>query len=369
LEEELKKFNGLASAYEVVSCSTLSGTYLAECLLCDPDFACELSDVDAAFLCLQSRIGGSRMRPILGKLFGQFSPLNPVEDWDQALSEILTFARFESLGVLHSIGWPSDFAGDHPPFNFAINIQGNILAGDVKPANGSGYRLLEADLRKCVSERAAQSGIADPCVTIRYRGPLTQEIVGPNRRLAISDFELQIANKPLSEPQSFILTIGSTRVTVIVGETKELGGGMTGTSVFSDALAPTLKSHMESKGRSADNYDVPLLLAYVRLPGRGAADLKTHASFGDTLSKACKILEGGPISNWLGTLFLCPGTPDTESRFYEGSNAAWPTGLSAKSLSQDLGAALTPLPCFLEDIHEGKKRFSISDKVWRDDAD
>jgi hypothetical protein len=260
LEEELKKFNGLASAHEAVSCTTLSGTYLAECLLCDPDFACELSDVDAALLCLRTRIGNSRMRPILGKLFGQFSPLNPVEDWDQALSEIFTFARFESLGVLHSIGWPSGFAGDHPSYDFAIDIQGNILAGDIKPANGSGYRLLEADLRKCVSDRAAQSGIADPCVTIRYRGPLTQEIVGPNRRLAISDFELQIANKPLSEPHSFILTIGSTRVTVIVGETKELGGGMTGTSVLSDALAPTLKSHMESKGRSADNYDVPFCL-------------------------------------------------------------------------------------------------------------
>jgi hypothetical protein len=325
LEEELKKFKGLASAFEVASCSTLSGTYLADCLLCNPDFACELADVDAALLRLQSRIDDSRMQPILSKLFGQLSTLKAVEDWDQALSEIFTFAHFESLGILHSIGWPSDFAGD-PPFDFAIDIQGNILAGDVKPANGSGYRLLEANLRKCVSEQAAQSGIADPRVTIRYRGPLTQEIVGPNLRLAISDFELKIAKKPLSEPQSFALTIGSTRVTVIVGDTEELGGGMTGTSVLSDALAPTLKGHMESKSRSASKYDVRFLLAYVRLPGRGAADLKTHASFGDTLSKACKMLES-PTSNWLGTLFLCPGTPDTETRFYEGSNAAWPVGL------------------------------------------
>jgi hypothetical protein len=121
--------------------------------------------------------------------------------------------------------------------------------GDVKPANGSGYRLLEANLRKCVSEQAAQSGIPDPRVTIRYRGPLTQEIVGPNLRLAISDFELKITKKPLSEPQSFALTIGSTRVTVIVGDTEELGGGMTGTSVLSDALAPTLKGHMHAGSR------------------------------------------------------------------------------------------------------------------------
>src|SRR5438874_1957119 len=92
LEEELKKFKGLASAYEVASCSTLNGTYLADCLLCDPDFACELADVDAALLCLQSRINDSRMQPILSKLFGQLSTLKAVEDWDQALSEIFTFA-------------------------------------------------------------------------------------------------------------------------------------------------------------------------------------------------------------------------------------------------------------------------------------
>jgi hypothetical protein len=114
-----------------------------------------------------------------------------------------------------------------------------------------------------------------------------------------------------------------------------------GTLVLSDALAPTLKGHMERKGRSASKYDVRFLLAYVRLPGRGAADLKSHASFGDTLSKACKILES-PTSNWLGTLFLCPGTPDTETRFYEGSNAAWPPGGSASQIGFGMMMLMKP---------------------------
>jgi hypothetical protein len=34
-----------------------------------------------------------------------------------------------------------------------------------------------------------------------------------------------------------------------------------------------------------------------------------------------------------------------------------------------LGAMLTPIPCFLEDIHEGKQRFSLSYGVWHDDTD
>jgi hypothetical protein len=202
MEEELNKFKGLASAYSVASRPRLVGTYVAECLLYHPYFANELDGVEAALLRLQTRIDDPRLKPILGKLFGQ------LEDWDQALSEILTFAYFESLGILHSIGWPSDFSGD-PPFDFALSVPGGILAGDVKPANGSGYRLLEADLRKCVAEEATRSGTADPGVTIRYRGPLTQEVVGPSLRSATSDFAKMISNKRLSEPETFFLTIGS----------------------------------------------------------------------------------------------------------------------------------------------------------------
>jgi hypothetical protein len=79
-----------------------------------------------------------------------------------------------------------------------------------------------------------------------------------------------------------------------------------------------LEGHLKSKGKSAAKYNVPFLMAYVRLPGRGAADLKTHLSFGDTLSKACTMLKT-PIPNWLGTVFLSFGTPKTEPRFYEGT--------------------------------------------------
>ena len=83
-------------------------------------------------------------------------------------------------------------------------------------------------------------------------------------------------------------------------------------------------------------------MAYVRLPGRGAADLKTHVSFGDTLAKACRMLDI-PIPNWLGTVFLSFGSPETEPRFYEDTDAAWPLCRSAVSLSQNLGAKLTQL--------------------------
>jgi len=367
LKEELKKYKGLADAHRIASCPTLSGTYLADYLLCEPEFAGELIDVDAALRCLHKRINDPRMQPILSKLFDKLPIEKAIKAWDQALSETFAFAHFESLGILHSIGWPSDFPGD-APFDFAINMKGNIVAGDVKPANGSGYRLLEQTLRRCVSEQAAQSGMADPRVTIRYHGPLTQEIVGDNLRQFVLDLKQKIANHPLSEPQTFALIIGSTSLTVILGDTEQLGGGITGTSVLSDALAPTFKNHIEGKGRHGSKYDVRFLLAYVRLPGRGSADLKTHASFGDTLAKAIKEI-GSPTSDWLGTLFLCPGTQNTEPRFFESSTANWPTGLSGKTLSHCLGAMLTPVPCFLEDIHEGKQRFSLSDRVWHDDAD
>ena len=173
LEQELKKYKGLADAHGIASCPTLTGTYVAEYLLFEPEFPGELINADAALRCLHKRVNEPRMRPILSKLFDRAPIEKAIKAWDQALSEIFAFAHFESLGILHSIGWPSDFAGDDAPFDFAIEIEGNIVAGDVKPANGSGYRLLEQTLRRCVAEHAAKLGIAEPQITIRSRGPLT----------------------------------------------------------------------------------------------------------------------------------------------------------------------------------------------------
>ena len=69
--KKLNKFKGLASAYSVASRPRLVGTYIAECLLYHPYFANELDDVEAALLRLQTRIDDPRLKPILGKLFGQ----------------------------------------------------------------------------------------------------------------------------------------------------------------------------------------------------------------------------------------------------------------------------------------------------------
>jgi hypothetical protein len=358
LKEELQKFKGLTSAYQIASSPALSGTYLADYLLCEPDFVSELTSVDVALLCLQKRISDARMQPILSKLFERLPTDKGILAWDQAVGEILAIAHCESLGILHSIGWPSDFPGQHAPFDFAIKIQGIVVAGDVKPANGSGYRLLVQLLRRCVSEQAAQRGIANPPVTVRYRGPLTQEVVGSNLQQVLSDFKSKIAGRPLSEPQTVVLPIGSMNVTVILGDTEVLDGGITGTSALSDTLAPTFKRHIENKGSQGSKYDVCFFLAYVRLPDRGSADLKTHASFGDALAKAVSLL-GRPTSDWLGILFLRPGTQNGEPRFFENSQAIWPGGISAEAFSQGLGAMLIPLPRFLEDIHEGKQRFDL----------
>jgi hypothetical protein len=368
LEEELKKYKGLADAHGIASCPSLSGTYLGDYLLIEPELSRELIDADAALRCLQKRISEPRMRPILSKLFDKRSLDKAMKAWDQALSEIFAFAHFESLGILHSIGWPSDFAGGDAPFDFTIDIDGNILAGDVKPANGSGYRLLEQTIRRCVAEQTTRLGVADPRITVRYHGPLTQEVMGDNLRDFAQNFSQKITSHTISESQTFDLTIGATRLTVILGDTEQLGVGITGSSILSDALAPTFRNHIEEKGRHGSKYDVRYFLAYVRLPGRGSADIKSHASFGDTLAKAIKPIES-PISDWLGALFLCPGTPNTEPRFFESSNPNWPTGLSGNILSHRLGATLTPVPCFIEDIHEGKTRFSLSCGVSHHSAD
>jgi hypothetical protein len=365
LEEELEKYKGLAGAHGIASRPPLSGTYLADYLFFEPKWSDQLMDADAALLCLHRRINEPRLLPILSKLFENRSLDKAIKAWDQALSEIFAFAHFESLGILHSIGWPSDFPGGDAPFDFAIDIGGTIVAGDVKPANGSGYRLLEQTARRCVAEQTTRLGVVAPRITLRYHGPLTQEIVGDNLRDFAQRFSERITGQDMSESQTFDLTIGGTRLTVILGDTEQLGGGITGTSILSDALAPTVRNHIEEKGRHGQMYDVCYFLAYVRLPGRGSADIKTYASFGDTLGKAIK----SPVSSWLGALFLCPGTPNTEPRFFESSNPSWPTGLSGDTLSHGLGATLTPIPHFLEDIHEGKTRFSLSYGVSQNSTD
>jgi hypothetical protein len=359
LEEALKKYEGLAAAHGIASRPSLSGTYLADYLLFEPELSDELIDADAALRCLQKRMSEPRMRPILSKLFDKRSLDKAMKAWDQALSEIFAFAHFESLGILHSIGWPADFAGGDAPFDFAINIDGNVVAGDVKPANGSGYRLLEQTVRRCVVEQTTRLGVVVPRITVRNHGPLTQEVVGDNLRDFAQRFRQKLASETMSESRTFDLTIGATRLTVLLGDTKQFSGGITGSSSLSDALAPTVRSHIEEKGRHGDKYDVRYFLAYVRLPGRGSADIKTYASFGDTLAKAIKPNEI-PTLDLLGALFLCPGTPKTEPRFFQGPNPNWPTGLSGNTLSQRLGAILTPVPSFLEDIHEGETRFRLN---------
>jgi hypothetical protein len=359
LEQELKKYKGLTEAHGISSCPILSGTYLADYLLSEPELSDELIGVDAALRCLEKRINEPRVRPILSKLFDKRSVEKAMKAWDQALSEIFAFAHFESLGILHSIGWPSDFPGEDAPFDFAVDIEGKIVAGDVKPANGSGYRLLEQTVRRCIAKQATTSGGINPQITVRYHEPLTQEVVGDNIRDFAQNFSQKITSHTMTESQTFDLTIGATRLTVILGDTKQVGGGITGSSVLSDALAPTFRTHIEEKGKHGSKYDVRYFLAYVRLPGRGSSDIKSHASFGDTLAKAIKPIER-PVSDWLGALFLCPGTPNTEPRFFESSNPNWPTGLSVNVLSHRLGATLTPVLCLIEDIHEGKTRFSLS---------
>ena len=368
LKEELEKFRWLADAYRIASCPILSGAYLADYLLFEPEFASELIEVDAALRCLHKRIDDPRMQPILSQLFAKLPIEKAIKAWDQALSEIFAFAHFESLGILHSLGWPSDFPGQHAPFDFAIKIEGNILAGDVKPANGSGYRLLEQNLRRCVSEHATQTGVAVPRVTIRYHGPLTQEIVGDNLQQFVLDFKQKIAKHPLSESQTIALTIGSTNLTIILGDTEELGGGITGTSVLSDALAPTFKNHIEDKGRHGGKYDVRFLLAYVRLPGRGLQTSRLTLASATRLQKQLRRSEV-PLQIGLAPYFSAPEL----NILNRGSlRVRLPIGrrvFLARVCCHCLGAILTPVPCFLEDIHEGKQRFSLSYGVWHDDAD
>jgi hypothetical protein len=48
LEEALKKYEGLAAAHGIASRPSLSGTYLADYLLFEPELSDELIDADAA---------------------------------------------------------------------------------------------------------------------------------------------------------------------------------------------------------------------------------------------------------------------------------------------------------------------------------
>src|ERR1700722_10161265 len=132
----IKSFSGLDKAYELCSCPSLNGTYIGEDILGTPDFVSELESLSLALLRLRSWIEDARMLPILKRLFAPKSGAKTVKVWDQALSEIFAFAYFESHSVLRSIGWPADFPSD-APFDFALEVEGVTIAGDVKPANGS----------------------------------------------------------------------------------------------------------------------------------------------------------------------------------------------------------------------------------------
>ena len=361
IQEALRKFQGIESAYHLMSSPPLERTYIGDCILVDSHFEEELIALNTALLQLDRWRNYPRFEIILRSLFGQVPIQKAIKEWDQALSEILGLAYFEAQGILCHIGYPADLPGHHLPFDFALKIHEGLIPGDIKPANGSGFLLLETALRKCVLDMAASLGTTPPLIAIRYHGPLTQEVVGQELCRLTSQFKSRLANIHDWTPQVLELAIGldrvtgpeakvlSTKVYVFLGKVTVPGGGITGTSILSDVLATTFKKHIRHKGGQCKEEDPAFIITYVRLPGHGSSDIKNHVTFGDTVAKTIQMV-GNSTPKWFGNLFLPTGSNVEKPRFYASNTGMCSSSISAASLSNQLGAMLTAVPTFREDI-------------------
>lgn len=265
--------------------------------------------------------------------------------WEKSWTELTALAYLNDRGLLCSLGWPA-MKCDTPPFDCAISIGDQLIPCDIKSSAGSGFALASSAVHSIVQEWATNNGRANPAYALRYRGTLSQEIVGPVLRKALCKFRDELSNMKSFPPEPLKWTLGTVRCEVFIGPSalKTNSGGLQGADSLAASLISTYGSHVSQKAKMAKEQDhTPFLLMYVQTPGSGMSDLKTAAVFRSAianLSSAAAKLENDAGELWLGSILLDCRQLAPRIVCCLRSEASWPGGLLPKIIGESFRGEL-----------------------------
>ena len=328
---------------------TLLGELIAGFLADGVDFG--LRHIDESLEVLLRRFSVSSLRDPLMSLFGPANKGQRERTFRKAGTELFALAEMERHGLLRDLGWPSG-VGDNPPFDFRLEVGPAVVPVDVKDANGDGLRVAHRLIESFVKPWAGANDVPAYRIVLRYRGLVSQRSIGDDifKRGTLQGFKNWLAQQRTIPSESFGVEVGDTSISIrIVPEAVYLheSGGIQGTNPLIRALAETFGEHVTHKSQAAEEQEqTPFLLAYVRLPGYGASDIKTLATFRDAqciVAGRVSQLKYNARSLWLGSLFFHPSGDRMIADCCLRPEAAWPEGLSAEELTTRLGGKLSIL--------------------------
>lgn len=308
-----------------------------------------LTDVENMADILISRFGATALYEQLNDFFVDSDAALSKARWFKAVTEISALSHLHNLGALASLGWPPPSAGSSntPPFDCRIKSSGGAIPCDVKPASGSGFKLVRDKLGPVIQNWSLTNNLSGIDFFIRYRGSVAQQLLGPVLRqtTSVQQFESTLNRHTIPPAVPIQSTIGGTHFDIIVtgSGSSNVSSGFQPASALIKAMLPTLVKHVKKKGGSAAAAGhTPFLLCYVRLSGIGGGDLKPAHLYHDWFRAAS--VKGADLgagnSLWLGVLLLDYVTGTPRSICYLRSAGSWPPGVTPTNLATALSSQL-----------------------------
>ncbi len=344
----LQRFPNLLRSWRDTSSPALGNTFVGKLLtiLRDDGVEIGLAAVDAALASLTQKFTSGELSEQIRDLFAEGG--RSESRWEKSWTELTALAYNNDLNLLSSLGWPP-MESDTPPFDCVLSISDQLIPCDIKTATGSGFSLVQSALSRVLETWALAIGTTDIPFALRYKGTLTQEIVGPTLNKAIRQFQSELAAMSEIPSSPLKLSFGDLRCEVFVGPASDAvsSGGIQGTDSLSDNFVQTYHSHVSQKAKTAkEQGGTPFLLMYVLTPGSGMSDLKTGSTFKDAIAKLhsrATTLEHDADSLWLGSVLLDlrQSSPRVVCCFRETSS--WPEGVAPNQAAAKLKGELVML--------------------------
>jgi hypothetical protein len=342
------RFPYLYQCWQEAGSPVLQNTFVGELLADLRDNLMEfgLVGIEAALASLLRRFNPADLSEQVRDLFAEGS--RSQSRWEKSWTELTALAYINDRGLLCSLGWPATHC-DTPPFDCRICIADHLIPCDVKSAIGSAFSQVWGAVDSVIQQWATENGLANPPFTLRYRGTLAQEVVGPAIRETVRDFSTELANVKSIPSEPLKLNLGSVRCEVFIGPSASntSSGGIQGSDALATSLAPTYISHVSQKAKTAKEQSrSPFLLMYVQTPGSGMSDLKTASVFKSAITSAGSVaaaLDHNASDLWLGSILLDlrQSVPRVVCCLRE--DASWPNGVVPKIVAERFGAELVSL--------------------------
>jgi hypothetical protein len=348
LSAVLGYFPYLRQCWHEAGSPVLENTFIGNLLTCLRDDFIEvgLVAVETALASLLQKFTPSDLSEQIRDLFAEGS--RSESRWEKSWTELTALAYINDRGLLSMLGWPVSNC-DTPPFDCVISVGGQLVPCDIKSSIGSGFSLASSAVQSVVRQWAIKNGKENLACALRYRGTLSQEVVGPALKEALRNFRAEVANMKSIPSGPLKLDLGKVRCEVFIGASalNTNSGGIQGADPLAISLMSTYDSHVSQKAKMAKEQNhTPFLLIYVQTPGSGMSDLKTASVFKSaitSLSSAAATLKNDAGELWLGSILLDFRQLAPRIVCCLREDAAWPNGVMPKVIAASFGAELVSL--------------------------